>query len=273
MIVTAWAGWMRAAGQSERTIHIRVSTIRRFEQGTHVAPERAQWTDIAEWFADNPQWSQNTRHTYFAALRAFYRWLVITEHRTDDPMAKLKAPRIPRRTPRPITVAALERVLSSVRNRRTKMMMLLAFFQGLRVHEIARMRGEYIIGGDIRVLGKGGTDVLLPLHPAVAALASEFPAADWWFSSPRDRTRPIGSHSVTVTIANTMRRAGVDATAHRLRHTMATEMLAAGTDIRVVQECLRHANLASTQIYTKVNDAARRAAFRSLPLYPDADSA
>lgn len=73
--------------------------------------------------------------------------------------------------------------------------------------------------------------------------------------------------SVSDMIATAIRRTGVDATAHQLRHWYGTTLLEDGADIRVVQELLRHASLISTQIYTKATDARMHAAIRTLDPY------
>jgi site-specific recombinase XerD len=106
----------------------------------------------------------------------------------------------------------------------------------------------------------------VPLHPAVQAEAAGYPARGWWFPSPADRTRPMSGNSVSATVSATMRRAGIHGTAHSLRHWYGTTMLRGGANIRVVQENMRHVSLASTQIYTKVDDQERAAAVVLLPV-------
>ena len=91
------------------------------------------------------------------------------------------------------------------------------------------------------------------------------PAIDWWFPSPLDPGRPIRRDSVSTAIGQVMRRAGVDGTAHQLRHWYATELLHSGTDIRVVQTLMRHASLATTAQYAAVDDDQQREAVHRLP--------
>jgi integrase/recombinase XerD len=67
-----------------------------------------------------------------------------------------------------------------------------------------------------------------------------------------------------------MRRAGVGGTPHQLRHSFGTNALRVAGDVRVAQELLRHASLATTQLYTAVDDTARRAAIHALPTPPGA---
>lgn len=146
-------------------------------------------------------------------------------------------------------------------------MVLLACYQGLRVAEVARMRGEDIdpSEGLLRVAGKGGVIAELPLHPEIALAALTMPRSGWWFRSALAPERPIEGRTVTTHISNAMRRAGVAGVPHGLRHWHATALLRGGTDIRTVQLLMRHASLATTQVYLEVTDEARRAAVLRLP--------
>lgn len=146
--------------------------------------------------------------------------------------------------------------------------LILAAYQGYRVHEIAKMRGEDIdrLAGSVRVHGKGGVIAELPLHPYTAQIAERFPAAGLWFPSYDDPGRSVLPNSVSNAMSKFMAANGVRGTAHQLRHWHATRMLQHGTDLRVVQTMMRHANIATTQRYTAVNRPQQEAAMESLPL-------
>lgn len=68
-----------------------------------------------------------------------------------------------------------------------------------------------------------------------------------------------------MAISHAFAQVGVQATAHQLRHFYATELLASGADIRIVQTLMRHENLSTTAIYTKVSEEQQRAALAGLP--------
>lgn len=204
--------------------------------------------------------------TYHSALTAWFLWLQVQGHRIDNPMVKIGKPKRPRSEPRPITNSDLCRVLGVRMHRRTRAMILLAAFAGFRVHEIARVRGEHIdlIDRRITVHGKGDVTVTLPLHHRIVEHAYRFdmPRTGWWFpGSDRGHQR---RESVGGSIKDAMTRAGVQGSAHQLRHWFASELLANGVDLRTVQELMRHASVASTQIYTKVTDERRIAGIDSL---------
>ena len=267
--VIEWRTWMRASGMSPRTVEARMHLMRRFtaEAGD---PETADATTIIDWMASyngerRPLWSVGTRQTHRANLASWFGWLVKQEYRLDDPMVRVRAPRRPRREARAVAEQHLPRLLSQRMHSRTRVMIMLAAYQGLRVSEIACLRGEDVdvMAGTITVHGKGGTVASLPLHEEIEAIAKTMPARGWWFPS-RDSSGHVHGHSVSAMVSKAMQRARVPGTAHSLRHGFATRLLAEGTDTRVIQSLLRHANLATTQIYTHVDRSAMREAMERL---------
>ncbi len=136
-------------------------------------------------------------------------------------------------------------------------MVLLAALQGLRVHEIAKIKGEHLdlLDRTMTVTGKGGVIATLPLHRLVVMHAALMPSKGYWFPSAN------GGHqrreSISNTIKSAMVRAGVSGSAHQLRHWFGSALVAADVDLRTTQELMRHQNLTSTAIYTLVSDERR----------------
>ncbi|WP_158070629.1 tyrosine-type recombinase/integrase, partial [Mycobacterium sp. NS-7484] len=130
-------------------------------------------------------------------------------------------------------------------------------FEGFRAHEIAKVKGEDfdLIARTVTVTGKGGLTATLPLHHRVLEIAYQMPRRGYWF--PGVDHGHQRRESICGTIKEAMVRAGVPGSAHWLRHWFGTALLEAGVDIRVVQTLLRHQNLATTEIYTKVSDSRR----------------
>jgi site-specific recombinase XerD len=265
-VLTAWQLQMRAEGLADRTITERRRIIERAAAAMDCEALDMTTPGILAWLASLTR--ANTRGTYYSALRAWHLWLTRVGHRDDNPMALIKAPRVPRRVPRPVANAHLEQLLGSRMHRRTRVMVHLAAYLGLRVHEVAAVRGEDVdlLAYTIRVRGKGGTDDLLPLHPEVVADARTMPRTGWWFPSPKHADDHIAATSVSDILSRAMRRAEVPGTAHQLRHWFGTELVRSGTDVRVVQELMRHASLATTAIYVAVDDGQRRDAVHRLPV-------
>jgi integrase/recombinase XerD len=261
--VGEWEQWMRAAGRSPRTITDRVQFIARFESATGADSHTVSWHVIADYLA-NEAYSAGTRQTYYAHLRAWFGWLARMDYRLDDPTIKLAAPRRPKRKPRPVTLEQLTRILATRMHHRTRAMVLLGAYEGLRVSEIARVRGTDLRAGSLRVLGKGDRVDDLPIHDLVAEIAATLPRTGWWFPS-QVGLGPIRSKSVSAILSDLMGRAGVPATPHALRHFFGTETLRATGNLELTRQLMRHESVATTSMYTEVDDTARRAAIAALP--------
>ncbi len=155
-----------------------------------------------------------------------------------------------------------------------------AYAAGLRISELAgvRLGGVDLARGEIRVTGKGRKErVSLLGRPACAALATYIsdgrPALLARSVSPvrrsdalfvNHRGGPLGPRGIRYRLHQAAVRAGLpdDASPHTLRHSFATHLLEGGADLRVVQELLGHADLATTQIYTHVAPGRLRSVYR-----------
>lgn len=264
-LLELWSQWMRAtSGASDRTVDTRVGGIRAL--CTHAGttdPVSLTTRQIVAWLADqNTAW---TRRTYAVTARQWFRWLVEQDLRDDDPTAKLPLPPQPRGLPRPASSESLDVVLEAS-TRRLLAYVELAAFEGLRVHEIAKIRGEDFDpdGGWLYVTGKGGQQWALPVHPRVNMLRAGFPASGWWFPSRRRPEGHVSPNSVTQAVSRAFRRHGYNVTAHQLRHWFGTHALRISKDLRVTQELMRHKSSSSTQMYTEVADLAKQETVRRL---------
>jgi integrase/recombinase XerD len=230
--------------------------------------------DLTRWLG-NPEHAAWTRATYWGHARAWCLFLVETGRRTDDPAAKMRRPRVPRGLPRPLSNEQVATVLAVAgrsspwhpgAGTRAHVYILLAAYAGLRVHEIAQLRGEDVDELSVRVVdGKGGHDRLIPTHPFIWAAAANLPGRGLWFPS-YGKAGHINPNSVSVAIRRALAAAGIEGHAHQLRHTFGTQVLkSSGGNLRVAQELLGHASPASTALYTLVDDSDLRAAVLGLP--------
>lgn len=267
MGVTDWEVWQTAQRLSRNTITERSRVIRLMHGETGVQPISIDAAGIVGWIADHEDdWSDSTNCTYTSYLSAWFKWLQLTDRRLDNPMVKVGTPRAPDREPRPVSDVDVVTLLQTRMWTSTRRMILLGLLAGLRVHEIAKVRGEDVDFNSRLLWVKGKRKKLrsVPMHPMIIEIASEMPGAGWWFPMRGFESEHVLSKSVSDIIGRTMRRAGIRATAHCLRHWYGTTLLDEGVDIRVVQECMRHKSLATTQIYTKVPDERRRDAIATL---------
>ncbi|WP_163700074.1 tyrosine-type recombinase/integrase [Mycolicibacterium sarraceniae] len=263
-----WELWQHAQRLSPKTISERVRVLRQFYIETHVQPMHADSLGIVRWTASHDDWSDSTAAAYNSYLVAWFKWLQITDRRLDNPMVKVGTVKVPDRAPRPIADTDVPKLLQTRMWTSTRRMILLALLAGLRVHEIAKIRGQDVDMASqlLWVKGKGKRLRSIPLHPILIEMASEMPERGWWFPMRGYEAEHMLSKSVSDVIGRTMRRAGVLGTPHSLRHWYATSLLDDGHDIRLVQELMRHKSIQSTQIYTKVSDRRQREAIASLSL-------
>ena len=266
-LLEEWADWMIAASYAERTIKDRPAIIRQLENRLGKPAITASTRDLQKWLAT--PWRPSTRQTYVFALRAFYSWLQKTGRRRDNPCDDLASARVPRRKPRPMTDRDFEAVLATRMHRSTRVMVLLAAYAGLRVHEIAKIHSDDV-DVDNRILtvtGKGGVTRYIPLHDELLPHTGR---VGWWFPNPKDNALgPAGTihvlaNSVSGILSHVITRAGVAGTPHTLRHRFATRLLKAGVDIRVVQELMGHASISTTSLYIAVDVDQTRAAIALL---------
>jgi site-specific recombinase XerD len=206
-----------------------------------------------------------------AALRCYFSWQVRQGHLDSDPARSLRAPSGGGRLPRVLSSGEVTSLLDvptgTPVDRRDVAVLELLYAAGLRVSELCGLdRGDIDLRGrTVTVLGKGSKQRRVPIHnAAVDALAA-------WFDGGRDdmdgpseaafvnrRGARLGPRDVRRILD---RRSASPTHPHALRHTYATHLLDGGADLRVVQELLGHASLATTQVYTHVSKERLRAVY------------
>lgn len=267
-LLEAFADYQRSGNRAARTISTRTSILRAFAARQNVALIDATVFHLRRDIGREGI-AASTRATTRATFLAFYGFIQSEELRADNPALRLPVVKVPPHRPRPYTQEQIDRLLSSGAYKRTRAMILLAAYQGLRASEIAAVHSDDIDlhAGTLKVLGKGGRTDYLPLHPIVAELAPMMQHG-WWFPARRGRDGHIKGQSVSDLLTDARERAGIvdkDLTGHSLRHAFATELVRRGANIRAVQELMRHSSLQTTQRYTQVLDEDRRSALSVLP--------
>lgn len=261
-----WARWQHAQGLSERTIKDRREVIMHLSE-TARTPALSLTPDHIIDYCARPELSDSSRATYHATIRAFFKWAKRVGKVDADPTEETPRPRRPKGLPRPVQTAHVSVLLAAANRKRTRAYITLATYAGLRVHEIAKFRGEDLdrISGIITVTGKGGKTAMIPAHDEILKLAAEFPKRGYWFPSYTGSIPHVGSKQVSRSIMHTMERAGFTGKAHQLRHYYATELLDNGVDVRIVKDLMRHESLATTEIYTRVSMKRMREGISQLP--------
>ncbi|MET8318245.1 tyrosine-type recombinase/integrase [Rhodococcus erythropolis] len=267
-VVEKYEIYMQGSGFSDRWIPDSLWILGYFARLGGVELTSARAIDVSR-FLGRPHLSPASRYTYYGYLHSFYKWFAANGG--HNPMAELRRPRMPRSVPRGVSDDQLVRLLEVRMRLRTLAMVMLAAYAGLRVHEIAKFRGEDINLHDrtIHVTGKGGHSATLPMHPKLVEIAERMPSAGWWFPANSRGNGHVLPRSVSDIIKNAMVRAKVPGSAHSLRHWFGTTLVHSGADLRTAQTLLRHASLATTERYTAVSDSRRTDAVLRLNPYGD----
>lgn len=248
-LIAAYSDHQRAGSLSEKTITRRASTLRTF--GRYVGDlTTAGEPDVIAWL--NAYRSPKTKHAYRSDLMGFYDWLLKRGHIDANPVADTRAIKLPSPMPRPIgpeVATALQRG-----RKRTRQMVALGLYAGLRCAEIASLDGsDLFLHLEPPILlvrdGKGGKDRAVPMHPELVDILDDAPPAGPLFPGQRGREH-VSPGSVSALLSRHLRACGIRATPHQLRHTFGTEMTReARGDLLSVATVMGHASMQTTRGY------------------------
>lgn len=243
-LIDQFGAYQRLRGWSPQTVRRRTRTLTQVAKAVPLAT--ATCSDLEQFLASKP--TASTRHAYRGDLRAFYHWAVERGHLPADPTVMIDAIKVPTGLPRPLNVGALAAVIEAAAGD-MRLMLMLGAYVGLRRSEIAHLHMDDLDGEMLTVRGgKGGKDRQVPLHPALAGA----------FDGRRGQVFPGATpDSVGAQVARYLRRAGINATAHQLRHTFGTELArVTGGDVLVVGQMMGHSSPATTLGYTRLASGA-----------------
>jgi len=209
-----------------------------------------------------------------SAIRSFYRYLVREDVLKANPAATTVSPKLDKRLPSFLTVEEAKRLVeapdvSTPQGQRDRALLELLYASGLRVSELVSLDvdGLNLNSNELRVWGKGSKErVVLIGTPAARALERYLGDGRRVLLGDKRSSAlfvnryggRLPARRVQKILANYSRVIGKRVHPHKLRHTFATHLLDGGADLKVVQELLGHADLASTQIYTHVTQSRAR---------------
>jgi integrase/recombinase XerC len=223
------------------------------------------------------RFDRRTLHNHVSGLRTFFKFWMRRGRLRRNPLAGVPLPKLEKRLPKFLTEEQMKLLLMGPQRLlenesldphtawRDRLVMELLYGGGLRVSELVGLNFGAIEfdSGVARVLGKGRKERLCPLGRVALAVATKFRDEFARRTTPTSPvvTNPNGKRMTVRAVQLMLKRylalAGLplDLTPHKLRHSYATHLLNAGADLRLVQELLGHAQLATTQVYTHVSVA------------------
>jgi site-specific recombinase XerD len=260
------------------------------------APDRASVRAYLSSLADR-ELAASSVGGRLAAIRSLYRHAARQGWIAADPMAGVRSPRRPARLPRVLSVEDAARLveeplrhaavprrglpqpMAAALARRDAALLELLYATGMRISEATSLTVDRVdlARRRLRVIGKGSKErELLFGGPAQRALQGYLANGRPLLAGAARGAQPaaiflnasggaLSARGARMAVARWVRDAGVASrtSPHTLRHSFATHLLEGGADLRSVQELLGHANLATTQVYTHLSDAALRNAYRS----------
>ena len=207
-----------------------------------------------------------TINCHFSCIHAFYEYLIEDEKMTlTNPVKKHYRLRLPRPLPKHLRDEQVATLFNEISDTRDRAMFMLMLRCGLRVEEVARLTADAIEYRSKQLYvfnGKGSKDRVVYLsEDALSALASYTEKRKW--SKEKKvflvqkgplKGKPLSVRGIQKRIEHYARRAGIQASCHHLRHTMATQLLNADADLVTIQDLLGHSRITTTQCYCRVSN-------------------
>jgi integrase/recombinase XerC len=205
-----------------------------------------------------------TRARHLSSLRSFLKWMDRNGHLHNPAAGLLRTPKKPQRLPRALPpdqakLAVMGSTTEHWQGLRDRALFTLLYGCGLRIDEALQLDyGAKPHNAEIRVMGKGRRERMVPVLPVVSDMIDAYIAACPY---PFEKTTPLfmgarGGRLAQGVAQRQMRHLRKSLslpetlTPHALRHSFATHLLANGANLRVIQELLGHASLKTTQRYT-----------------------
>jgi integrase/recombinase XerD len=241
-----------------------------FAAGKGVAPEAADGVLLRAWLAGLAAQglAARTQARRLSALRQFHQFLLSEGVRPDDPSELLEAPRLPQSLPKALLEEEIEALIAAAaalpgrRGPVAAAVVELLYCSGLRVTELVSLPAAALRPGAplIAVRGKGGRERLVPVSErardlALAARPEEKGKASRHLFPSRGASGHLTRQALGLILKEVALAAGLDpnrVSPHVLRHSFASHLLQRGADLRSLQILLGHADIGTTQIYTKV---------------------
>ncbi|MCD7970746.1 MAG: tyrosine-type recombinase/integrase [Alistipes sp.] len=246
--------------------------------GTAFDPQLVTPADIREWIADLSRrgLSPSSINRMISALRSYFKYIRSKGIVEKDPMLKITSLKTPKKLPSYIPESSAGKLFGQsspltdapdaapgYTDARNELIVLLFYSTGIRLAELNGIRLRDFSPGfaDLRVLGKGGKERIVPIVEFTRNKLREFTvkyngnpvcfSPDNYLFLTEDK-KQMSRAGIYKAVKSVMESAGIQGkkSPHVLRHTFATHLLNQGADLRHIQELLGHASLAATQIYT-----------------------
>lgn len=207
-----------------------------------------------------------------SSIKSFHKYLLIEEITSSNPASTISSPKKPKKLPNVLSVEEVMKLLDSLNNTtainsRNQVMVELMYACGLRVSELVDLKL-----GDLRMTskmistkGKGSKERLIPVNDYCLKLLRNYiindrpvlcKTVDPGFVFLNAQGGHYSRQSFFLFLKDQCKKEGItkEISPHTLRHSFATHLLEAGTDLRIIQELLGHESISTTQLYTHISN-------------------
>ncbi|PPG62653.1 site-specific tyrosine recombinase XerD [Rathayibacter sp. AY2B7] len=239
--------------------------------------------EFSSWLAARPErpLAASSRARILSSVRGLHRFALEEGVVADDVARDVVPPKIPMTLPKAVTVEQMAALLDAARGEeladlRDRALLELLYATGARISEAVDLNVDDVVAAEVvRLTGKGSKQRMVPLGRFAREAVDEYLVRARPELSRRGRATPalflgvrgsrLSRQSAWLVIRAVAEKAALDReiSPHTFRHSFATHLLAGGADVRVVQELLGHASVATTQIYTLVTADTLRDVYTS----------
>ena len=268
--------------RSPKTIKAYTGWVADFARYFHAAPDRLGPEHVRSYLLHLVQERQASWNIYRQARQALQFFYTVTLGR-EWVVARIARPKAPKKLPVVLSQDEMARFLDALENPKHRALLMTAYAGGLRLSEVAHLRIEDIDSARMVIhvrQGKDHKDRDVMLSPRLLTVLREY----WKACRPgpflfpgRKPDRPVALRTVQMVCQRALEASGLSKHVHMhtLRHSFATHLLEAGTDLRTIQVLLGHHSFSTTARYLHITTAAlpsTRSPFDGLEVLPGGQS-
>jgi len=262
-------------GYSAHTIRSYGDDVKQFFEFCGYDPEKDQFNGITHrqvryWLSSLLSQGYTTRsaNRKLSSLRTFFKYLLREGIVKSNPLCRIIPPKSGKRLPSFLGENEMNKVINKDRYEtdysgvRDRLIIVLFYFTGIRLSELVGLTLDKVdfSSQSIKVLGKGNKERIIPMHPELTKLISEYLEVRETLELNKsekslfltDKGKPIYPRMVYRIVKSNLSEVTTleKKSPHVLRHTFATHLLNQGAELNAIKDLLGHANLSATQIYT-----------------------
>ena len=249
--------------RTPKTIKAYTGWVADFARYFHASPDRLGPEHVRSYLLHLIQERQASWNIYRQARQALQFFYTVTLGR-EWVVARVACPKAPKKLPVVLSTDEMARFLDALENPKHRALLMTAYAGGLRLSEVAHLRVEDIDSARMVIhvrQGKDPKDRDVMLSPRLLAVLREY----WKACRPgpflfpgREPDRPVAPRTVQMVCQRALEASGLSKHVHMhtLRHSFATHLLEAGTDLRTIQVLLGHHSFGTTARYLHITTAA-----------------